>query len=161
MLNKKNVALLGAMAVAAIASTSAQAATETANAEVDIIAAVQLTQNDPLDFGMIASGAAGGTVTLPAATGTRNCGGLVCVGTATRGRFTVNGTIGQNIAITLPSTVTLTSSGNSMVVSLSPVPTIAMTTASQEFFIGGSLAVNPSQPAGAYTATYPVTAEYQ
>jgi hypothetical protein len=86
---------------------------------------------------------------------------LVCVGTARRGRFTVNGTIGQSIAITLPSTVMLTSNGNSMELSLSPVPLIAMTTASQEFFIGGSLAVDPSQPAGAYTATYPVTAEYQ
>ena len=161
MLNKKKVALLGAMAAAAMASTGAQAATQTANAEVDIIAAVQLTQNDFLDFGIIASGAVGGTVTLPAATGTINCGGLVCVGTATRGRFTVNATAGQNIAVTLPSTVTLTSGGNSMVVSLSPVPIIAMTTASQQFFIGGSLVVSAGQPAGAYSATYPVTAEYQ
>ena len=163
MLNKKKVALLGAMAAAAMASTGAQAATVTANAEVDIIAAVQLTQNDPLDFGIVAPGAAAGTVELPPATGTRNCSpGLSCVGTTTRGRFTVNGAIGQNVAITVPSSVTLLSSGNSMVVSLlSSATTISMTTASQQFFVGGTLAVNAGQPAGAYAATYPVTAEYQ
>ena len=43
MLNKMKVALLGAMAVAAVGSTNAQAATQSADAKVTILSAVQLT----------------------------------------------------------------------------------------------------------------------
>ena len=104
MLNKKKVALLGAMAVAAMASTGAQAATQPATAEVEIVAAVQLAINDTLDFGIIASGGSASTVILPTSTNTRTCGtGLTCAGSALRGRFTVSGaTTGYVVAINVP-----------------------------------------------------------
>jgi hypothetical protein len=63
MLNKSKIALAGAIAAAALVSTGANAATQTATAEVDILAAVQLAQNDGLDLGVVASSAAAGTVT--------------------------------------------------------------------------------------------------
>lgn len=165
MLNKKKVALLGAMAAVAMASTGAQAATQTATAEVDIVAAVQLAINDTLDFGIIASGGSASTVIMPTASNTRTCGtGLTCVGTAQRGRFTVSGaTTGYVVAINVPTSTLLSAGGgNTMSVSLVPSTTsFPSTGVPVEFFVGGTLSVGANQAAGNYTGTYAVTADYQ
>lgn len=164
MLNKSKIALMGMVAVAAMASTGAHAATQTATAEVDIIAAVQLAQNDGLDFGVVASSAAAGTVSLPTTSNTRTCSASVtCVGTAMRGRFTVsNAATGYTVAITVPASTTLTSGGNSMNLTLAPsMASFVSTGAAQEFFVGGTLSVGANQAAGTYTGTYNVSADYQ
>jgi hypothetical protein len=164
MLIKTKVALLGAMTVAAIASTGARAATQTANAEVDIIAAVQLAQNDSLDFGVVASSTSAGTVALPADTNTRVCSaGVTCVGTAQRGRFTVSGAAsGFVVAITVPTSMTLSSGGNNMTLALTPsITSFTSAGTPREFFVGGSLSVSAGQAAGNYTGTYAVSADYQ
>ena len=165
MLNKKKVALLGAMAAVAMASTGAQAATQTANAEVKIVAAVQLAQNDILDFGIIASGGAAATVIMPTTTNTRTCGtGLTCAGTARRGRFTVSGaTTGYVVAINVPTSTSLSAGGgNAMSVVLTPSMTsFSSTGVPVEFFVGGTLSVGANQAAGSYVGTYAVTADYQ
>lgn len=162
MLNKK-LALLGAT-VAAMASTGANAATQTATAEVDIIAAVQLAQNDGLDLGVVASSAVAGTVALPTASNTRTCSaGVTCVGTALRGRFTVSGaTSGYVVAITVPASTTLASGANSMNLALTPsITTFTSTGAAEVFYVGGTLSVGANQAAGTYTGTYAVSADYQ
>lgn len=162
MLNKK-LALLGATVVA-MASTGANAATQTATAEVDIIAAVQLAQNDGLDLGVVASSAVAGTVALPTSSNTRTCSaGVTCVGTALRGRFTVSGaTSGYVVAISVPASTTLASGANSMNLALSPsITTFTSTGAAEVFFVGGTLSVGANQAAGTYTGTYAVSADYQ
>ena len=162
MLNKK-IALLGA-AVAALASTGANAATQTATAEVDIIAAVTLTQDLGLDFGVVASSAAAGTVTLPTGSNTRTCSASVtCVGTAQRGQFTVsNATTGYNVAITVPASTSLTGPGAAMNLALVPSITgFTSTGVAVVFNVGGTLSVGASQVAGTYTGTYNVSADYQ
>ena len=164
MLNKKKVALLGAMAAAAMASTGAQAATATATADVRIIAAVQLQQTDGLDFGIVAPSAVAGTVTINTASNGRNCAQVTCVGTASRGRFIVTGSsVGYPILITVPASVSLTSTaGSPMLVTLSPSNlTLNSSATAQEFFVGGVLNVGSNQAAGAYTGSYVVTADYQ
>lgn len=162
MLNKK-IALLGA-AVAAMVSTGANAATQTATAEVDIVAAVQLTQDAGLDFGVVASSAAAGTVTLPTGSNTRTCSAAVtCVGTAQRGQFTVSGaTTGYVVAVNVPASTTLTSGANTIALSLNPsLTSFTSTGAAQVFFVGGTLSVAANQAAGTYTGTYAVSADYQ
>ncbi len=161
MLNKK-IALLGA-AIAALASTGANAATQTATAEVDIIAAVTLTQNAGLDFGVVAGSAAGGTVILPNTSNTRTCAGVTCVGTAQRGQFTVSGAAsGFVVLVTTAPTTSLTGTGAPMSVALSPsLVSFTSTGAAQVFYVGGTLAVNANQVAGTYTGTYNVSADYQ
>ncbi len=164
MLNKSKIALTGMVAAAAMASTGAHAATQTATAEVDIIAAVQLAQNDGLDFGVVASSTTAGTVALPTASNTRTCsGGVTCVGTALRGRFTVsNATTGYTVAISVPASTTLTSGANTMALTLTPSMTsYASTGIAQVFFVGGTLSVGANQAAGTYTGTYNVSADYQ
>lgn len=163
MLNKKKAALLGAMAVAAMTSTGAQAAVESADAKVTIVAAVQLAEVAELNFGTIAPGTAAGIVTMTVGSDTPTCAvGLTCVGTRSRGRFTVTGTSGQNVAITVDPSVTLNSGGNNMSVALASSTASVPTTGSPvEFFIGGVLSVGANQPAGNYIGTYTVTANYQ
>ena len=162
MLNKK-IAMLGA-AVAALASTGANAATQTATAEVKIIAAVTLTQNVGLDLGTVASSAVAGTVALPTGSNTRTCSASVtCVGTATRGQFTVAGaTATYNVGITVPASTSLTGAGAPMNLTLVPSMTsFTSTGAAQIFYVGGTLSVGANQVAGTYTGTYNVSADYQ
>ena len=165
MLNKMKVALLGAMAVAALSSTGAQAATLGADAKATILSAVQLAQNDALDFGVIASSSTAGTVDLPTGSNGRTCSaGVTCVGTALRGQFTVSGAAsGYNVAIAVAPSATLTSlGGNTMSAALvSSIPGFTSTGASQAFFVGGTLSVGANQPAGVYTGSYTVSANYQ
>ena len=164
MLNKMKVALLGAMAVAALSSTDAQAATLGADAKATILSAVQLAQNDALDFGVIASSSTAGTVDLPTGSNGRTCsGGVTCVGTALRGQFTVSGAAtGFVVAISVPATATLNSGANAMSATLAQsIPGFTSTGASQAFFVGGTLSVGANQPAGVYTGTYTVSANYQ
>lgn len=164
MLNKTKFALLGVVAAAAMASTSAQAATQTASAEVDIVPAVTLAQNNALDLGIVATSGTAGTVTLPTGSDTRVCStGVSCVGTALRGRFTVGGAAsGYVVAINVPTSTTLTSGGNNMVLTHTPSMTsFTSTGAPQIFFVGGSIPVAANQAAGTYTGTYNVSADYQ
>jgi hypothetical protein len=164
MLNKTKVALLGAMAVVAMASTGAQAATQSADARAQIVAAVQIAQNDILDFGVIASGAAAGTVTLPNSSNVRTCSaGLTCAGTAAlRGRFTVTAASGNVVVLTVPATASVASGGNTMSIALSPsVTSFTAGAAPTVFFVGGALSVAANQAAGTYTGTYNVSADYQ
>ncbi len=161
MLNKK-IALLGAAAVAMI-STGANAATVSATAEVDILAPVTLAQTAGLDFGVVAAGAAAGTVTLTPASDVRTCSaGLACVGAANRGAFSVVGANGYTVVITVAPTTTLTGLGAPMSLSLTAsTPLVIASGLPQTFHVGGTLAVGAAQTAGTYNGTYSVSADYQ
>lgn len=164
MLNKTKVALLGAFAAATMVGTGANAATQTASAEVEIIAAVALTEDHSLDLGVVASSASAGTVLLPTGSNTRTCSAsLTCVGTAQRGQFTISGaTAGYNIGITVPASTSLTGSGAPMNLTLVPSMTSFTSIGSpQVFYVGGTLSVGANQVAGSYTGTYNVSADYQ
>ena len=163
MLNKSKVALLGAFAAAAMVSTGANAATVSATAEVDILAPVTLAQTAGLDFGVVAAGAAGGTVTMPTGSDVRTCSvGLTCVGAAQRGAFAVTGASTYTIAITVAASTTLIGAGTPMVLALNPgAASVVATGLPQTFFVGGTLTVGVAQTAGTYVGTYNVSADYQ
>ncbi len=162
MLNKK-IALLGA-AMAAMVSTGANAATVTATADVEILAPVTLSQTTGLDFGIVAAGSSAGTVTMPIGSNTRTCSaGLACVGTATRGVFSVTGADTTTVVITVDASTTLSNgtAADDMNLTLDPSATsVTATGVAQTFYVGGVLSVAASQTAGAYTGTYSVSAEY-
>lgn len=163
MLNKSKVALIGAIAAAGMFSSAANAATVSADARVNILAPVILTQTAGLDFGVVASGVAAGTVTLPNSSNVRTCSaGLACVGAAQRGAFNVTGAVTYTIAITVAASTTLTGVGTPMALTLNPSATsIVATGTAQPFFVGGTLTVGAAQAAGTYTGTYNVSADYQ
>jgi hypothetical protein len=163
MLNKSKIALLGAFAAATMVSTGANAATQTATAEVEILAPVTLSQTVGLDFGIVAAGAVAGTVTLPTGSNVRTCSvGLACVGTASRGTFEVTGVDTYVVDITVDATTVLTGAGTDMNVTLNPgITSIVANGAAQTFYVGGTLTVGAGQAAGTYTGNYDVSADYQ
>ncbi len=165
MLNKLKTAIAGSVVAAAMVSNAAYAETEVASAEAEIIAAVELTLVDSLDLGLIAVGAAGGTVNLDEANGTRTCSTeLTCVGGSTRGSFQVtNAADGLTVDLTVDASTTLTGAGAPMNLALTPSATSIVFDAAniETVFVGGVLTVGASQTAGVYSGNYNVTAEYQ
>lgn len=167
MLKMTKIALAGAVAAAALVSTGANAATVSATAEVDILAPVTLAQTAGLDFGVVAAGAAAGTVTLPTGSDTRTCSlGLACVGTANRGAFNVTGANGYTIAVSVDASTTLDDgpgAGAPMTLNLASSATSVTGAGATPvaFHVGGTLTVGAAQASGTYTGNYNVSADYQ
>lgn len=156
----------GALAATAVLSTPAVAANQaTANATVNIVSPLTLTNNTGLNFGTVVGPFNGETVRINTA-GTRTCGGLTCSGTTvSAANFTVsNGTPNQNLAITVDPSVSLTSGSNSLSVNLTTdLPTGVTTNASggATFGVGGSLAIPAGTTDGVYSGTFNVRVDYQ
>lgn len=167
MLKMSKIALAGAAAVAALASTGANAATQNATAEVKIVTAVVLTKYADLDFGSVAVGATGGTVTMAASSATSaTCAtGLTCFGAAKAARLRVtSAAAGATIAIGSTATpVSLTGPGTAMSLTLnrSVNSIVYSATVPEDIYVGGVLTVGASQAAGTYSGTFNVTADYQ
>ncbi len=165
MLNKMKIVLAGTVAAASLVSGAAHADTETATAEAEILTPVALSAVTDLDFGLIAADADGGTVSLPVASDTRTCTGVICVGTASRASFQVTAAAdSQVIALSVPTSgVALSGPGTDMPVSLAlSAGSITFDSAALEtVFIGGDLTVGNNQTAGVYSTTFDVTADYQ
>jgi Mat/Ecp fimbriae major subunit len=162
-------ALVGSVfAAAAFAGTTAQAATASATASANILTQVSVTKDFDLDFGTIAIGTSGGTVTV-GNTDNRTCGsGLVCSASAKSAAFTIAGAPNQLVGISIDPSVTLnrvtpTAGGASMSATLSTsVPTATLSaTGGATFTAGGILTVANTQAAGGYQGTFNVTVNYQ
>jgi len=164
---KKLLISAGALAALAIGTPAAAATTNsaTANATVNIVSPLTLTNNTPLDFGTIVGPFAGQTVRIDTG-GVRTCGGLTCSGTTvSAANFTVSGgTAAQNLKLTVDPSVSLTGPGNALTVDLTTdLPTGLVTDASggATFGIGGSLAIPAAQADGVYSGTFNVQVDYQ
>jgi Mat/Ecp fimbriae major subunit len=159
-------ALVGSVfAAAALAGTSAQAATASATASANILTQVTVTKTADLDFGTIAIGTSGGTVTV-GNTDNRTCGaGLVCSAAVTSAKFDIAGAASQLVGISIDPSVTLnrTGGGASMSATLSTSASTATLsgTGTSNFAAGGVLTVSGTQQAGAYAGTFNVTVNYQ
>src|SRR5690606_4921752 len=97
---------LGAAGVAIAATlgmtSAAHAVTETATATAEILEQLTLDLDNGLDFGVIAVNGAGTVVVAPNSTVT--CGAnLICTGGAAAATFTVEGSDGATVGVTLPS----------------------------------------------------------
>lgn len=155
------------VAIASLAvSAPAWAVTETANAEAEILAALDVTLDatrNTLDFGSIAESGSGGTVTLTPA-GALTCGsGLVCSGAVETPNFGIDGEANAAVNISLTSSnITLTSGANTMPVALSTsAATLTLNgTGTGTFDVGGALTVAANQPVGTYTGSLEVNVVY-
>jgi len=168
--------LVKAIATAAIiiagSTASFAQATATAAASATIITPITIAKTVDMNFGNVAVSAtlAGTAVLAPA--GTRTTGGAggvtlpATVGTVTAATFTVSGQASYTYAITLPSTATITSSGNTMTVNAftsSPSATGLLSSGgSQTLTVGATLNVAAGQASGTYTnaSGVPVTVNY-
>jgi len=147
-------------------ASAASAATDTANAEAEIIAALDVTLDttrNTLDFGTIAESGSGGTLALTPA-GAATCGsGLVCSGTTETPNFDIDGEAGAAVNISLTSAnITLTSGANSMPVALTTSAATLVLNGSGvgTFDVGGTLTVGANQAVGVYTGQLEVNVVY-
>jgi hypothetical protein len=149
-----------AFAAPALAQISA-----TANCFVTMVSPVGIAKITDMYFGNVAPDPGGGigTVVLTPG-GNRSVTGLVSLpvstGTVSAASFTVTGSGSATYTITLPSSVTVTSSTNSMTVDAftsSPSGTGTLTAGSQTLNVGATLHVGALQTPGAYTSATPFT----
>lgn len=156
-------ALVGtAIATLGMGATAANAASASATAKAKILRQVTVTNNTDLQFGTIVTGTSASTVQVSTAGG-RTCGaGLVCSGATTAAGFTIGGTTGQVVTISVPATVSLTSGANSMTASLnSSAATATLVANAATFSVGGELSVGANQADGDYEGTFSATVDYQ
>lgn len=155
------------LAASVMGAGAAQAATATADARANILAEVTLTNDagTALDFGTIVVDGTGGAVVVDNAGNLSSCGGaLVCSGSTDAADFTVGGTALETVNVSIPASVILSNGTDNMTATLTSTVTggaVALDGAgAAAFSVGGSLAVGGSQPDGAYTGTFTVTADY-
>ncbi len=172
MRNSLRFVVVGAALVAASFATSASAAASaTATATAEILQSLTLTANTSLDFGQIAANT-GGTVTVKADSTVSQTGTLVWTGTRAPAGFTVTGTKGASVVVTLPTVAStlylggIVTSPNKMTLdtfSVNPVSGMQLdaTTGSTTFDVGGRLTVGSAQTPGTYSGTFSVSVEYQ
>ena len=165
----KKIYLLAAVSVLTLgyAEVWAAQATGTGNISAKIVAPVTVTETQGLDFGTIlAPTDSAKTVTISTA-GSRSDGGsgiLVNTNTGKAGLFNVTGAENQNMTITKPGSVELTSTGgDKMTVDnfvTDPNGELTLSGTSGQIKVGADLKVNKDQAVGDYTGTYTVTVSY-
>lgn len=166
MINKMKLALAGAVIATGMVSNAAYAATEQAQATVDVLTAVAITVDSGLNFGVVAASAAGGTVSVAASAVAVPIGtGVVPISGGNAGAFRVTqGTNNSVLNLTASNPTPLTSGGNQIVLSGLTLSANSITFNSASItpvYVGGTISLGANQPAGTYTGTFDVTAEYQ
>src|SRR5580698_1501605 len=121
----KNIVKVIAAAVIVLGATSTSSfaqATATASASANIITPITIVKTVDMNFGNVAVSATTAGTAILAPAGTRTTGGAggvtlpATVGTVAAASFTVSGQASYTYAITLPSSCTISSSGNTMIV---------------------------------------------
>ena len=163
------LALVGAAFSALSLGSAAHAATSaTATATAEVLSTLTVTADSALNFGQIAANT-GGSVTVNADGTTGFAGSLVSTGTRAPAGFTVTGTNGASVIVSLPtSDVTLTRVSGTETMSLGGFNSnpggafqLSPATGSATFNVGGTLTVGSGQVAGVYNGTFAVSVEYQ
>lgn len=134
-------------------------ANATASTTATIITPIAIEKTTDMNFGNVIAGTAIGTVQL-SVNNTRTPLGGVTLPTATPGTisaavFSVSGLVGSTYSISLPSSLNITSSGNTMLVDgfvSTPTTTgLLGEGGTQVLTVGATLHVGVSQAAGTYT----------
>ncbi len=158
---------------AACASAGAFAGATTSTSYVGIIAPLSIVKGQDMNFGTIIPGGTAGTVMLSPSAGTvTHAGGVFATSGATSyAQFAVDAKGATQVAINWNGTITLSSpGGQTMTVNLITYSTNATVIGGVSYVpsnnillinFGGTLNVGASQPAGAYTGTFTVTAAFQ
>lgn len=155
--------------VSRASSTPTSGATATAAATV--YRPIAISNPTSLVFGTVVRPRTGsGSVAINASTAARTVsGGIAALSTpaVSRASFTVTGEGGQAFSVSMPSTLTMTTSGGSLTVSLTTTASGSQVLSSSlgsagsySFGVGGSLPVSSTTRTGSYTGSFAVTVNY-
>ena len=137
---------------------------DTANVTITIAAAISISAVGDMDFGTMAPTGTAGTVTVAPAGVRTSVDVDLLGGVPSAASFDVTGEPGQAYSITLPSSATLTSGGNTMAVDTfthdAGVPPKLSAGGSDTFNVGATLNVGATQVAGTYSGIFTVTVNY-
>jgi hypothetical protein len=156
------VCLAVGFALCGAGRASAQSNTATAATNAEILTALTIANDTPLEFGKIAAdpaGAIGGTVVIAPADGARSKTGpvmLVTGTTPTAARFTVTGdsTYAFTVTNNTASSISVSDGTDTMTVDtwlLSPASGWTLSGGTLDVSVGGTLHVGAAQPKGSYT----------
>ena len=163
---KKLLISAGALAALALSTPAFAANTASANATVNIVSPLTLTNNTGLNFGTVV-GPFSGEVIHVATSGVRDpCPATVtCSGSPGAATFSVTGTPDQALVLSIPNSVTLTGPvSGSLSVDLSgdkPANPTLDGSGNASFGVGGKLTIPTGTADGLYSSTFDVTANYQ
>lgn len=162
----KNLSVVFALAFLLITASAAMAADNIdSNSHAQILTAIAITNQVPLEFGNIVASGAAGTVTVSAA-GVRSAllGATLAAGiTATAASFTVTGDAGSTYAVTLPTLTTIDSGANSMDVDTytsASTGSGTLVAGTDTLTVGATVHVGASQASGSYDGTFNVAVNY-
>lgn len=165
---KLNKLLLGTALSLSVGVLSAQithAADQTGTATAVIRAAITLTEDQGMDFGIITPDPAGDVITITPAGGATAASGSSLAGTPAAGGFTATGTALTAVTISFSTGNTLTGPGTAM-----PLGTFVTNAGGSpafdgggdlDFDVGAQLTIAAAQAAGTYNGSYTVTVDYQ
>lgn len=161
----RNKILIGTLM--ALASTSSLAATATSTVAVQIDSqAITLANTQGLNFGVILPFGSSGTVTVSSAgLSTASNAYISNAASVTPSSWAVNGVPNAPYAITLPTSVTISSGTDTMTVTAfsrsGGTSQLALDAGGNSSFnVGARLNVGANQPAGVYNGTFDVTVNY-
>ncbi len=160
--------LAGACAGLALVLIAAPAAAQTSgrgDASVRVLQSITVAKSADLNFGRVLPATSASTVVV-AENGGRTCGAnLRCFGATTAAGFTVTGTAGETVSVTIANPrVTLTngSAGQTMVVTIATGTTsLVLIGGTGTFRVGGTLNVGANQAPGTYSGQFTVSVNYQ
>ena len=161
-------AFLAGLAIAIIIGwhPAARAAEAVARAAVTIIAPIAVAKKSDLAFASVTAHPTNSGTVVVGTTGSWICGkNLTCSGPVSASSFEVVGGANLGYAITLPTSVTLSSGAYNMTVdgfkSSPPTSGILAGDGKASIFVGATLHVGPNQPTGAYSGNFDISFQYE
>ncbi len=130
---------------------------------ITLLAPISISSSANLDFGTMVPTGTAGTVTVTPAGARSSVNVDLLGGLPSAAAFDVTGEGANTYSITLPSSATLTSGGNTMTVDTytddaGATPTLSG--GSDTFNVGATLNVGATQAEGTYSGTFSVTVNY-
>ncbi len=152
------------LAASVMGASAAQAATATAEARANILEELTVTKvaGTDLDFGTIITTGTAEVVTVDTSGVRATCTSVICSGTSDAADFTVSGSNGAAVQLTVPASVTLNGPGGAIMNAtlISTALTALDASGNGSFSVGGALSVASAQADGAYSNTFTVTVDY-
>ena len=137
---------------------------DTANVDITVAAPISISAVGDMDFGTMVTTGTAGTVTVTPAGARSSVNVDLLGGVPSAASFDVTGDGNANYSITLPSSTTLSSGGDTMTVdtftdNAGASPKLPPG-GSETFNVGATLNVGATQAAGTYSGTFDVTVNY-